>query len=356
MSTVLLDAYTQAVSQKKIHFDQKQWGTLQALQDIYDKFVLRDSKHYWFSKPFIPGVYLYGHVGTGKTFLMDLFYNLLPTKRKMRMHFHVFMKMVHDKLKELEGHKNPLDLLASEMAKDVDVICFDEFFVENIVDAMLLGNLLQALYNQTITFLTTSNVYPDELYKNGLQRERFIPAIELLKKNNTLFNVDSGIDYRQEKFDYDRAYFHPESAEMEEILLSRFKELAHSPIEYQKMMTLNDRPIQTRYLGKEAVWFDFLSLCKIPRSQLDYLTLSKLYPYLFLSQLRPIQKNESDLIVNFINLIDVFYDAHIRLFICATVPMSDIYQEKAHEFAFERTKSRLIEMQSPDYLNADAFK
>lgn len=350
MTTTLIDIYRKKIDAEEIHSDEKQQQAIVALQKIYDALVQR--KNNWFSlkRPIVEGVYLYGRVGTGKTFLMDLFYQTLPLSRKMRMHFHQFMRMVHEKLKIVEGQKNPLKILAKEMAKQVDVICFDEFLVVNIVDAMLLGNLLEALYAEGMTLLMTSNVYPDELYKDGLQRERFLPAIELIKKYNDIICVDSGIDYRQGKADYDRAYFYPQSTEMQEMLFSRFRELAGSPIEFQKNILINQRPIKTVYAAEKAVWFDFLILCSIPRSQLDYLVLAKEYPYVFLSNLRIVQHGESDLICNFINLIDVFYDARVKLYILADVPFEKLYTKGLETFAFQRTESRLAEMQSRSYL------
>lgn len=344
--------YQAAVAANQIHYDENQWCAVLKLQQVFEELQTKEQHRHWFGKPQIAGVYLYGNVGTGKTYLMDLFYQALPIEKKLRMHFHQFMKMVHDKLKLLQGKKNPLQILAKELAKQAHVICFDEFFVVNIVDAMLLGNLFQALYQEKITLLMTSNVFPDELYKDGLQRERFVPVIELIKKNNAVIKVDSGIDYRQGKADYDRAYFYPQSPETQELLLSRFRECAGGSIEIKSTITLNQRSVQTLYVGQQAIWFDFLKLCSIPRSQRDYLALSEKYPYVFLSNLRPIQKSENDLICNFINLIDVFYDAKIKLFILAQVPLNQIYAAGGEQFAFQRTESRLMEMQAQSYLQA----
>ncbi|OGT30971.1 MAG: hypothetical protein A3E87_07830 [Gammaproteobacteria bacterium RIFCSPHIGHO2_12_FULL_35_23] len=345
---MLLVAYEQAVASNKIKEDARQLAALNVLQEIYDGLIKPSS--FWFSKNKVKGAYLYGAVGTGKTFLLDLFYNNLPIKKKMRSHFYQFMQTIHERLKFLQGQKNPLKLIAKELAKQATVICFDEFFVNNIVDAMLLGNLLQALYQQNITFIATSNALPDELYKGGLQRDRFIPAIDLIKVNNTVIQVDSGIDYRLGKADYDRAYFYPQDPEMWDLLFSKFKALALPPIEFAQKIVVDDRFIETTYQTCNAIWFDFNKLCGIPRSQTDYLILSKQFDYVFLSGVHHLLEYENDLISNFIKLIDVFYDISTKLIILASVPINDIYRQGRHQFEFERTKSRLFEMQSESYL------
>ena len=349
-TTQLKQAYQQAIDDGKIKSDENQLKALDLLQSIADQ-LNSNKKPSWFLRPLkIKGAYLYGAVGTGKTFLMDLFYGQVETDRKLRMHFYQFMQMVHEKLKDLEGKKNPLNILAKEMAKQVRLICFDEFFVVNIVDAMLLGNLFKALFAEGIVLVTTSNVIPDELYKDGLQRDLFLPAIAQLNQNTQVMRVDSGVDYRIGKADYDRAYFHPQDLEMKEHLLSRFKHHASSSVKFNQSIIIDDRPIETLYLADNAVWFDFSKICGVPRSQRDYMLLSKQYDFVFMSGLRPIQPHENDLITNFIKLIDVFYDTKTRLIILASVPIPMIYTAGLHAFEFDRTVSRLLEMQSKEYL------
>lgn len=352
----LMQLYQEAIDKKAIQKDNKQLFALEKLQPLFDTLQKpRSSGLLGFGKTaYVKGAYLYGPVGTGKTYIMDLFYNNLPIKNKMRMHFYRFMKMVHEQLNLLEGKKEPLKILAKSIAAKTRLICFDEFYVKNIVDAMLLGGLFQALYEQDVTFVMTSNVVPNELYKGGLQRDQFIPAIKLIEKNNAIIEVDNAIDYRLGKFDYDRAYYYPEDPDMKEMLLSRFKSLAGSAITYQKTLFIEDRHIATLYTAKKTVWFDFLALCGIPRSQLDYIALAESYPVIFMSGLRQIQKDENDLIVNFIRLIDVLYDANINLIISSKIPLEAIYTQGRYSFEFERAKSRLIEMQSKDYLSSVA--
>ncbi len=348
--------YQQAVDNGEINYDANQAKAVEVLQRVFVQ-VQQPAEKAWFglgkSMP-VKGAYLYGSVGTGKTFLMDLFYKNLPVKKKLRSHFYKFMEMIHAKLKPLQGKKNPLKIVAKQIAEQARVICFDEFFVVNIVDAMLLGNLLTALYDEGITLLATSNVVPDDLYKGGLQYEQFVPAIHLLDQHCEVVRVDSGIDYRKEQFDYDRAYFYPQDPEMKEMLLSRFKQLGGSKLSFKQTIAIDERPVKTEYLAKQAVWFTLPNLCGIPRSQRDYLWLSENYQTVFLSGLRCIEKHENDLISNFIKLVDVFYDVSTHLIILANVPIDDIYHGGRHEFAFERTKSRLLEMQTKGYLEGSA--
>jgi cell division protein ZapE len=266
------------------------------------------------------------------------------------MHFYKFMEMVQERLREVQGKKNPLKVVAKEIAEKARVICFDEFFVVNIVDAMILGNLFTELFAQGITLITTSNVIPNDLYKDGLQRESFMPAIDLLNKYCQLINVDSGIDYRVDKADYDRAYFYPQDLDMKEMLRSKFNSLAGSKVEIAKTVIIEERPVKALYVAEKAIWFDFQALCGIPRCQRDYLALSKQYDNVFMSGLRHIKRTEHDLINNFVKLVDVFYDASTNLIILSSVPIKEIYTEGEMAFEFQRTESRLLEMQSEGYL------
>jgi cell division protein ZapE len=349
--TALLSLYDQAVASGEIQYDAQQVIALKALQYVLNEgSKSTTSWNPWATPSSVRGVYLYGEAGRGKTYLMDLFYGQLRAKKKMRIHFYRFMKMVHDQLKTLEGKKDPLKTLAKSIASQADVICFDEFFVENIVDAMLLGGLFEVLYDKGVTFVMTSNIKPSDLYKGGLQRERFLPAIHLIEKNNEVINVDNHIDYRLEHFDYDRAYYYPEDPEMKDILLSRFKMLETQPIQFNQTIHIEDRDIDTMYLGEKTAWFDFSKLCGIPRSQLDYIAMVARFSRVFISGLRHIDKIENDLITNFIRLVDIFYDAGIVLIISSKVPMEAIYTGGRHAFEFQRCKSRLVEMQTKEYL------
>lgn len=349
---LLLAEYQQQVTSGAIHYDARQWLALQTLQQVFDQISKVPKRIWLFTKSeSIKGVYLFGKVGTGKTFTLDLFYRLLPVQHKMRIHFHAFMQMVHDRLKILEGNKNPLKILAKEIANQAKVICLDEFIVENIVDAMILANLLKALYEQDIVLISTSNTHPDELYKNGIQRDRFIPAIELIKQHNHLIEVNSGIDYRLEKADYEHAYFYPQSSEHHEFLLERFKQVSGADsIQYFQKIILCDRPVDTLYTSPMAVWFDFLKICGVPRSTHDYLELSEKFRFIFIDNLRHIGAKENDLVANFINLVDVFYDKKTKLYISASVDLFNIYTEGRYEAPFQRTISRLQEMQGEEYL------
>jgi cell division protein ZapE len=351
MTVDLAVLYQQAVKRGDIRPDPAQKKAIATLQPICSA-LSKPHKTGWFSSKanLIKGAYLYGPVGTGKSFLMDLFFNALTLKEKKRLHFYQFMEMVHQSLKLLEGQKDPLKILAKQFSQQWRVICFDEFFVVNIVDAMLLATLLEAMYAENMVLISTSNVLPDALYPNGLQRDRFLPAIDLIKHYNHIVEVNNGEDYRIGMFDYDRAYVYPEAPENQDILLSRFKHHSQKPVSYQEIITIQDRPVQTLYLGNRVVWFDFEKICGIPRSQRDYLELSEQFDWVYISGIRHILKTENDLICNFIKLIDVLYDAHVKLVLSASVPMESIYTEGREFMAFDRTRSRLIEMQSKTYL------
>lgn len=295
------------------------------------------------------GAYLFGSVGSGKTYLMDTFFGCLSLP-KWRVHFYGFMKIIHQQLKSLEGKKNPLDIIAKNIRKTAKVLCFDEFFVLDIVDAMILGNVLSALFKQGICLLITSNVYPDELYKNGLQREMFLPAIQLLKKNLTIIGVNNHIDYRLHKRTHVEAYFYPLNEQSQRYMEMQFDYFSLGKIEKKTNIQIMDRQIPVVKMSDNIVWFDFAQICHVPRSQRDYLDIAEKYKIIFISGVRSILSVENNIIALFITLIDVLYDAKIKLFISAQVRVEDLYPEGELSFQFQRTKSRLIEMQSREYL------
>ncbi|NVK00802.1 MAG: AFG1 family ATPase [Oceanospirillaceae bacterium] len=300
----------------------------------------------------IKGLYFWGGVGRGKTYLMDTFYDTLPFERKMRTHFHRFMQRVHQELKALDGTKNPLTTIADKYAAETRIICFDEFFVSDITDAMILGSLLQELFARGVSLVATSNIVPDGLYKDGLQRARFLPAIDLLNKYTEVVNVDSGIDYRLRTLEQAELYHWPLDAQADVSLNSSFESLAPDleELEENVKIEINNRHILARKACEDVIWFDFDAICEGARSQNDYIELAKLYHAVLLSNVPQLGRARDDAARRFINLVDEFYDSGVKLIISAEKPIHEIYTEGKLNFEIERTKSRLLEMQSTEYL------
>lgn len=298
----------------------------------------------------IQGLYFWGGVGRGKTYLVDTFFDCLPFEQKMRSHFHRFMQRVHADLKKYDGQADPLKLVAKQLAAEVRVLCLDEFYVKDITDAMLLGNLMEALFDEGVVLVTTSNIVPDELYKNGLQRSRFLPAIALLKKHTEVVNVDSGVDYRLRTLTQAEIYHSPLDAEADASLNRSFEAMVMQEGERNTPIDINGRPIVARRVHDGVVWFDFDELCDGPRSQYDYIELSKVFHTVFLSNVPQLGVEKDDQTRRFINLIDEFYDRSVKLIISAAVSIDKLYSGGGLVFEMDRTRSRLLEMQSHEFL------
>lgn len=299
----------------------------------------------------IQGLYMWGGVGRGKTWLMDLFYETLPGSRKLRVHFHRFMRRVHAELTSLEGTKNPLEEVAGRLAAEFDVICFDEFFVSDITDAMLLGGLFELLFDRhRIVLVATSNIVPEDLYKDGLQRARFLPAIDLLKQHTRVLNVDSGTDYRLRTLEQAELYHHPLDDDAEAVLLDSFNKLAPEPGHQNVELEIEGRELKARWCADDVVWFAFAELCEGPRSQNDYIELAREFHAVLISDIPQMNDSKNDAVRRFINLIDEFYDRNVKLIVSAEVEIESLYLGSGLEFEFRRTCSRLLEMQSHDYL------
>ena len=300
--------------------------------------------------PDVTGLYFWGGVGRGKTYLVDTFYESLPFADKMRTHFHRFMQRVHNELEHYKGEKNPLTLIAGKFASEARVICFDEFFVKDITDAMILANLLEALFAKGVVLVTTSNIVPDELYKDGLQRARFIPAIELIKRHCEIVNVDSGVDYRLRALEHVDLFYTPLGAEADERLERSFRELAGGEGEREVPVEINRRVLTARRLHDEVAWFDFAMLCDGPRSQNDYIELAREFHSVLVTNVPKLGRASDDQARRFINMVDEFYDRGVKLLMSAAVPIESLYPEGSLTFEFARTLSRLQEMQSREYL------
>jgi len=298
----------------------------------------------------VRGLYIWGGVGRGKTFLMDLFFENLPIEQKRRIHFHRMMHDVHERMKTLSFVEDPLDKVAASIAQDTRVLCFDEFFVSDIGDAMILGRLLDGLFRRGVTLVTTSNARPDDLYKEGLQRQRFLPAIELLNRHTDVVNMDGGTDYRLRILQKAGTYLTPDDERAVEKLNYFFNETASTQVATDIDLHINSRHIRARRCAKGVAWFRFTDICDGPRSQADYIEIARWYPSVIISGVPQFDARRDDQARRFISLVDEFYDRRVKLILSADVDVPDLYTGSRLSFAFDRTLSRLIEMQSTEYL------
>ena len=297
------------------------------------------------------GIYLWGGVGRGKTFLMDLFFAGLPGSHKTRVHFHAFMRHVHRRLTALQGVRDPLEEVAAELAAEAGVLCFDEFFVADIGDAMLLGGLLDALFRRKVILVATSNIPPGKLYENGLQRERFLPAIALLEENCAVVELRSPVDYRLRSLERATLYHSP-AAVAGESLKRSFNELAAggAGIAAGGSITVEDREIAVLYLDRDVVWFEFGAICEGPRAAADYVEIAKMFHAVIISDVPRLSDAALDSARRFVNLIDAFYDRRVKLILSAEAPIPELYAGARLAAEFQRARSRLLEMQSRNYL------
>ena len=302
----------------------------------------------------VKGLYLCGGVGRGKTWLMNLFYEELAIKEKKRVHFHHFMLDIHEKLDSLsrqgKKQKDPLQLIARDLAKSYRLLCIDEFIVTNITDAMILSELLQALFKLKICLVATSNRVPDDLYLNGLQRERFLPAIDLIKQHTRVFHLDGGIDHRTALLELSDIYYFPITDETDSKISLRIQELAITPVVEKVTIRILDRDIETISCSDEVAWFDFRSICSSPRATQDYIELAQQYNTIIVSNIPVLDENSDDQARRFIYLIDELYGRNVKLIASAHAAPDNLYRGNMLEFAFRRTSSRLIEMRSHQYL------
>ncbi len=301
-------------------------------------------------RPAIPrGVYMYGGVGRGKSFLMDCFFNAVPLQRKTRLHFHEFMREVHRQLSELQGTVNPLDELGARMSRRYRLICFDEFHVADVTDAMILHRLLASLFEHRVSIVTTSNFKPDDLYPNGLHRDRILPAIELLKAKLEVVNVDNGTDYRQLTLEQLGLYHTPVGPEADAAMTEAFDRLAEARDD-DPVLHIEHRELPARRRAGGVVWFDFKVLCGGPRSQNDYLELATQFHTVLLSGVPEMSPRLASEARRFTWLVDVLYDRRVKLILSAAVAPEALYTEGPMAHEFPRTVSRLREMQSAEYL------
>ena len=298
----------------------------------------------------VKGLYIWGGVGRGKTWLLDLFYNQLPFEDKLRLHFHRFMRQVHQELARLKGEKNPLEKIAAELASGNRVICLDEFIVSDIGDAMILAGLLKTLFEKGVTLVTTSNTEPDRLYQDGIQRASFLPAITLLQRHTQVVELASDVDYRLRYLKQVKVYHTPLGVQAERMLEEEFERLAPEEGRSGVEISVNGRRIPVRRLADDLVWFDFMALCGPPRSQSDYLELARCYHTVLISDIPALGPAQDDATRRFLYLLDEFYDRNVKLIVSAAEAPEALYQGERLAFDFQRAVSRLQEMQSADYL------
>ncbi|MCC5861421.1 MAG: AFG1 family ATPase [Gammaproteobacteria bacterium] len=301
----------------------------------------------------VQGLYLWGGVGRGKTMLMDMFFQSLPFKERRRSHFHRFMNDVHTALGEQREQRDPLSAIATEIAGTTRVICFDEFFVSDITDAMILGTLIKALFDHGVTLVTTSNCAPTELYRDGLQRARFMPAIELLETHTEVLNVDGGTDYRLRLLERASIYQVPPEAAAELRLEAWFHDIAGEGEHSAAPLSILGREIPVRCCADGVAWFEFSSLCEGPRSQNDYIELARLFHTVLISGIPRLDGTSDNAARRLMALVDEFYDRRVKLIVSADAPPGELYTGDRLGFEFRRTASRLEEMQSHEYLAAE---
>ncbi len=301
----------------------------------------------------VRGLYFWGGVGRGKTYLVDTFFDCLPFAEKRRMHFHRFMQSVHHQLKRLQDQQDPLSIIGRDFARQSRVLCFDEFFVSDIADAMILGGLLKALFENGVTLIATSNIPPDKLYRDGLQRARFLPAIELIKRHTKTMNVDGGVDYRLRYLEKAEIFHVPLDEAGEQALAEDFGHLAEGPAEADTEVEVEGRRIPVRRMADGVVWFDFEALCDGPRGQADYIEIARTFHSVILSGVPVLDADHENQARRFISMVDEFYDHNVKLICTAEAEPAALYRGERLVFEFDRTISRLQEMRSHEYLGSE---
>lgn len=343
--------YDEAIARGDIENDPLQRDVLVCMQRLADDLVhIKHSWFHWRSGPVIQGLYLYGPVGVGKTYLVDLFYHQLGERKKARFHFHHFMQQIDKQLRQLQGQKNPVRQIVKNLAKSTRVLCFDEFLVHDVAYAMILSDLLQELVAHGVVLVVSSNTSPDELYLNGVQRARFLPAIAAIKSHCEVLHLDEKRDYRLGRSPLLDAYLQPLNHRTQEIMTQQFA-LLEKKIDLNKVINIQNRDIPFLQCGERTIWFDFNVICNLPRSQLDYLDIAARFDAVFISAIPALTERYSTQAILFIHFIDVMYDQGIKVILCAAVPVDQLYVKGEMQEAFKRTLSRLIEMQSADYLS-----
>lgn len=352
------ERYAQALASGHFMPDDAQALAVQELDRVWKELLTRykASKKAFrrFRRQSFPqGVYMWGGVGRGKTWLMDQFYDSIPFRRKSRMHFHHFMQHVHKELNKLSGQRNPLDTVADHIYKNAVVICFDEFFVSNVTDAMILSDLFQKLFARGVTLVATSNIEPDGLYKNGIHRDRFLPTIELVKQNCVVLNVDAGVDYRLRVLKQAQLFKYPLGNDAEIWMTERYAALTQSQTTSKEAIIINQRVVETLGHTEDVLWCEFSELCLKPRSPSDFIEIANIYNTVLVSNVPHLTDFLSEGTRRFIYLVDEFYDRGVKLLLTSQDSIIQLYEGERLAFEIERTRSRLLEMQSDEYIHSE---
>lgn len=359
MSLSPLQRYEQAISTDDFTRDEQQYQAMSYLDDLYQQLNNSEPQKkgifgFLKAKPTVPkGLYMWGGVGRGKTWMMDMFYDALTNDRKMRQHFHHFMQRVHRELNKLQGKSDPLEKVADIIHEEAVIICFDEFFVSNVSDAMILGDLFTMLFNRGVTLVATSNIEPAGLYKDGLHRDRFLPAIAEVENHTTVMNIDSGIDYRLRVLQQAELYESPLTKANHHWLANRFASLSNNQKISSDPIDINGRKIKINARTEDILFCDFRHLCMEPRSAADFIEIAKQFNTVLVNAVPALDDDFRDPTRRFIYLVDEFYDRRVKLLVRAEQSILDLYQGEKLAFEIERTRSRLLEMQSEDYLRME---
>ena len=352
--TTLLESYQAGLDDGSISADPVQAEVIVSLNTLQGELEAREARPWY--KALLPGSgqpprgrYLWGGVGRGKTWMMDQFFDCLSVQRKQRIHFHRFMARVHEELRRRGSASDPLPDIARHWARRCTVLCFDEFFVADIADAMLLSGLLQALFEQGVTLVATSNTPPGDLYAGGLQRERFLPAIALIEQHTEVIHVGGDTDYRLRLLERSPIYHCPLDEAAEQGLERAFRRMA-AGCDLPRRLLVNRREFTALRRAVDSVWFTFEELCRKPRSAGDYIEIARAFNTVLISGITVMDDDTADIARRFINLVDEFYDRNVKLLVSAQAGIENLYAGQRLAFEFERTRSRLIEMQSHEYL------
>lgn len=354
MQSSPLAQYERLVHTGEILPDEEQLRAVSALDELWQQLHNGRKPKLWErlsgakTRP-IQGLYLWGGVGRGKTWLMDLFYDSLEGVPKQRIHFHRFMQRIHASLKLLQGTQDPIVAVAREWSENCRVLCLDEFFVSDIADAMLLSGLLENLFAHGVTLVTTSNLEPDQLYRDGLQRAKFLPAIALLKQHTRVMHLQGEMDFRLRILEQSEIFHWPLDEAAQRNMQTSFNRMA-AGCELDPDLQINDRPFHAVRRGDGIIWFSFSELCEKPRGSSDYIELARAFNTVMVSDMPQLQEDDSNAARRFILLVDEFYDRGVKLLLSAATPIESLYCGKRLAFEFERTISRLTEMQTHDYL------
>jgi cell division protein ZapE len=354
----------QYAQRQGIVLDAAQEQALDHFERLYEDLLGLERMDSWLvrllaRRRVVRGLYLWGGVGRGKSFLMDAFYACAPLQDKQRLHFHRFMQDVHHRMRDLQGQEDPLILIARDLARQARLLCLDEFQVTDITDAMLMRRLLEGLFEQGVVLVTTSNIHPDALYLHGLQREQFVPAITLIKQNLDVVNVDAGIDYRLRLLEQAGVYHAPLGPEAEAKLAREFDSMASADAQADVELDIEQRTIRARRVAAGVAWFEFSELCDGPRAQADYIELARRFHTILLANVPQLRPSKLDAARRFTWLVDEFYDRRVKLVISAAAPAHELFAVADTGDAFlrnlntafvDRTVSRLIEMQTHEYL------